>query len=287
MQNNDTFMPLSALQNHIDSAKLALLNSISDIAKKANLKAKHLYKDFSGLYVAGNLALLQKPLIAIIGTREPNQYTRHYTAMLSRELSRSFAIISGGAIGVDSIAHANSGKNIVMVLPCGINLNYPIQNSRLINFARESGLVVSEYERDFMPHKYSFLERNRIIIALSDAVIIPQADLKSGSMSSALLTYALKKPLFVLPHRINESLGTHSLLAQDKARCIYDIRAFVESLRTQYGMQCESEEGDEILEFARSNGLFSEAMKRFGDKVLEYELEGKIMRNGIYIGIGE
>lgn len=280
---NERYLSAKDLESYIDSKYLNVLSDIPNVAKSANLSSKHLYKDFKGLHIAGNLELLKSPKVAIIGTRTPNQYTKHYTATLSAQLStRGFVVLSGGAIGVDSIAHANSGTRSIMVLPCGLNVNYPKENARLIESKRQNALVLSEYKRDFMPHKHSFLERNRIIIALSDFVIIPQADLQSGSMSSANLCFALNLKPFVLPHRLNESLGTQELLSKNRALCIYNANDFVREMCEIYKLD-SIESVDEILAFARSNGLFSEALRLFGDKIFEYELEGKITRNGIYI----
>ncbi|MWV61363.1 DNA processing protein DprA [Helicobacter saguini] len=280
---NSTFFDIKALESYISKDKLKLLNDIPNIAKRANLSSKHLYKEFKGLHISGNLELFKAPKVAIIGTRSPNQYTKHYTATLSRALSnRGFIVVSGGAIGVDSIAHTHSDTHSIMVLPCGLNVNYPKENARLIESKRRNALVVSEYERDFMPHKYSFLERNRIIIALSDFVIIPQADLQSGSMSSANLCYALNLKPFVLPHRLGESLGTQDLLSKNRANCIYNTQDFITQMCENFGLD-SIESSDEILDFARNNGLFSEALRLFGERVLEYELQGKITRNGLYI----
>lgn len=285
MQSGD-FLKLDSkdLEKYVGSDKIALLNNISSLAKAANLSSKYLYKEFTGSYVIGNLSLLKAPKVAIIGTRTPNQYARHYAGLLSREFStHGFSVVSGGAIGIDCIAHMSSGARSIMVLPCGINVNYPRQNATLIESKRQNALVLSEYAPNFMPHKHSFLERNRIIIALSDFVIIPQADLQSGSMSSANLCNVLQKPLFVLPHRINESLGTQDLLAKNKANCIYNAHDFVTSKCKEYGLDSIESSEDELLTFAKNNGLFTEALRLFGDKVLEYELEGKIQRNGVYI----
>lgn len=266
------------------------LLSIKYIAKQHNLSSKHAYKDFQGIFAIGNLDLLKSPIVAIVGTRYPNQYSKQYTAMLSHKLSKQgFAIISGGAIGIDCIAHQNSDTNSILVSPVGLNQIYPKQNKSLFEKIRSSGLLLSEYEDNEMPKPYQFLERNRIIIALSDLVIIPQADLQSGSSSSARLCVALDKPLFVLPHRMNESLGTQELLHFGNASAIYNVESFINHINQKYNFNKEetasqdSSKADKLLEFASNNGLFVEALQKFGDVVFEYELQGKIRRNGLYI----
>lgn len=284
------FFDTLQLREIFSPKQMKSLLCLKDIAKQYNLSGKHIYKDFRGIFAAGNLDLLKSPIIAIIGTRSPNQYSKHYTAMLSRKLSKKgFVIISGGAIGTDCIAHQNSDRNSILVSPVGLNQIYPKQNKNLFEKIRSSGLLLSEYEDNEMPRAHQFLERNRIIIALSDVVIIPQADLQSGSSSSARLCVALDKPLFTLPHRMNESLGTQELLHSRKANAIYNLEFFVNHIYQEYNPNKKDEirednpKVDMLLEFAGNNGLFLEALQRFGDIVFEYELQGKIRRNGLHI----
>lgn len=277
------FLGKQELQAYVDTEKLTLLETMGERAKEAALSSRHLYKRFNGLYAVGNLNLLAQPKVAIIGTRKPNQYARQLAATLAQSLSQAgFVIVSGGAIGIDCIAQSNSVRNI-LVSPAGLNRIYPKENAKLFESIRANGLLLSEYEGESMPYAHSFLERNRIIIALSDIVIIPQADQKSGSSSSANLCVALQKELFVLPHRLHESLGTQELLAQNRAHAIYDVAQFVGMLCSRFEIHKEVVSEDALLAFASKQGLFSDALQLFGDKVFEYELEGKIQRDGLYI----
>ena len=286
IQTHASFIDSSILSEYIGKEKLEILHNIPNIAKQCNLSSKYLYKDFKGIMIQGNLDLLKKPKVAIIGTRTPNQYVKSYTAALAKKFAtKGFVIISGGAVGIDSIAHEHSGPNSIMVLPSGIDTYYPKENISLIDSVRQQGLLMSEYKNGFTPRKHSFLERNRIIIALSDIIIIPQADLRSGSSSSANLSVALKKPLFVLPHRLNESLGTQALLHNNKAMGIYDLELFIQNICKSFDINYANDKDDEILQFAKNHGFFDEALQKFGNKILEYELEGKIRRNGLYIEV--
>lgn len=278
------FLESSALAKYLSMDKIALLDDLIHKAKENNLKSKHLYKAFNGVFAHGNLSLLKKPKVAIIGTRSPNQYAKQMTTQLANTLSqKGFVIVSGGAIGIDSIAHLNANNNAILILPCGIDAIYPKENATLINNLAQNGLVLSEYSGTYKPMKHTFLERNRLIIAWSDIIIIPQADIKSGSRSSANLAITLQKPLFVLPHRLHESRGTQELLHAQKAQCIYDIESFVTNVCEIHNIAYMQEIKDPLLEFAYNNGLFEDALKLFGDLVFAYELEGKIKRNGLYI----
>lgn len=224
--------------------------------------------------VALDSLLQAQPKIAIVGTRKPNPYTKSFVAKLASNIAKlQGVVVSGGAIGVDIIAHTHAFPRTIMFSPSSLDIYYPRSNKAMIEKMMQESVVISEYESPYMPHRFSFLERNRLVIALSDVVIIPQADRQSGSMQSARIACELKKELFVLPHRLGESEGTQELLAKGKAQCIYDINAFLEKI---FGVKLQ--ENDEVLEFCMKNPSFEEAYLKFGEKIYEYELEGKIVR---------
>lgn len=163
-----------------------------------------------------------------------------------------------------------------MVSPASLDIIYPKSNVTIINKIYQQSLVLSPFESPHTPHKFSFLERNKFVVSLGECVIIPQADLTSGSMQSA--NYALKhnKKIFVPPHHINHSKGTQTLAKEGKAQVIWDIDDFIALLNpTQKPLQTS----DTILEFCAKNPFFEEAFLRFGEILFEYELEGKIRRN--------
>lgn len=226
------------------------------------------------LFFTGDFNLINRPLkIAIVGTRKPNTYTKNFINPLVKKLTHAGAIIiSGGALGTDILAHAAALPNTIMIAPNSLDYIYPTSNQHVIKEIAKKSLILSEYEKNYMPKSYSFIQRNRIVIGLSDLVIIPQADLKSGTMQSANIAIKQKKPIYVLPHRINESLGTNWLLQNNLAHAIYDINAFLSVLNITHPPS------DPILEFCALAPSFDEAFEKFGDRILEYELEGKIKR---------
>ena len=116
-----------------------------------------------------------------------------------------------------------------------------------------------------------------IVVSLGDILIVTQADINSGTLTS--INYALKmgKKVFTLPHRLNESLGTQNLIKQNLINVIYDIDEFVEEIT---GIKKNSIQ-DEVLLFCKNNPSYEEAMNKFPNKIFEYELEGKIkIENG-------
>ncbi|MBP5779407.1 MAG: DNA-processing protein DprA, partial [Campylobacter sp.] len=140
----------------------------------------------------------------------------------------------------------------------------------------ENALAISEYEPNQMPTKWSFLERNRLVVALGEALIVAQADLRSGSLQSARLANELGIPVFVFPQKINESKGTNLLLSQNKANLIYDIDEFCAKFLGDNVKILPYLQNDEILNFIMQNDDFNAVLAKFGDRVYEYELDGKI-----------
>jgi DNA processing protein len=241
----------------------------------------------------GNIELLNSPKISIVGTRKPSQYAKNMTYNIASKLSNmGYVIVSGGAMGIDAIAHngailstSNLSNNIntIMVSPTGLNIKYPAVNNKLIDKIDKYGLRISQFEDDFRATSWSFVLRNEIVVALSDILIVSEADINSGTIRS--VEYALKmgKKIYTLPHRIGESKGTNKLLEEGKAEVIYDIDSFIASLENNDKKSNNSSKikksknsDDELLEFCSSNPTFDEVLARFGSLIYEYELMGKI-----------
>ncbi len=233
------------------------------------------------LFYKGNKKLLEKKKIAIVGSRRPYLYTKNIVYELSKKLSNAgICIVSGAAMGVDAIAHSSAGfENTIAVMGNGLDTIYPKVNSNLIKNIEKEGLVLSKFEPDFKATPWSFVVRNEIVVALCDIVIIAQADLNSGSMRSAEFALKQKKEIFVLPHRIGESLGTNKLLNEMAAKAIYDIDDFVAKVSKNIK---KSPIKDEFWEFCSKFPRYQEALRIYKDKVFEAELNGEIIvENGI------
>ena len=228
------------------------------------------------LFYMGNLELLKRPKIAIVGSRKPNQYARELTYQLASKLSNAgICIVSGGAIGIDAIAHKAAGSaDTIMIAATGLDKKYPAINAKLIEDIQTQGLVLSQFSEGSPSTKYNFVLRNELVVALGDILIVSYADLNSGTMRS--VEYALKmgKEVYVLAHRIGESEATNKLLSEGKAKAIYDIDAFV----SQFGVtKAESLESDEFLEYCKSSPTYEDALKKFPSRVFEAELSGEII----------
>lgn len=163
--------------------------------------------------------LLKRPRIGIVGSRKPTPYGRAVTASLSSDLaSKGIVIVSGLALGVDSIAHAScldAQGTTIAVLPAGLDKIYPTSHHQLAKRIVESGgLLLTEYPVRTEPLRHNFIARNRIIAALSEGLLITEAALASGSLHTARFALELGIPVFAVPGPINSPMseGTNNLI---------------------------------------------------------------------------
>ncbi|WP_297575694.1 DNA-processing protein DprA [uncultured Campylobacter sp.] len=247
------------------------MNFISEIEELKKLKNPP-----KKLYYKGNLKLLKSPKIAIVGSRKMTVYTKNLVFSLASKLKNAgVVVVSGGALGVDIVAHEGAYPNTIGVFANGLNIYYPQTNRQMIEKIYQNSLALSAYDPDEVARKYYFLERNKIVVALSSALVVAQAALDSGSMRSAKYALELGIPIYVLPQKMFESDGTNYLLANNKARLIYNIDEFIKEL----GFNKKSI-SDPLLADIEKNGDFDTLYEKFGEKLFWYELEGKIAIDG-------
>lgn len=170
------------------------------------------------LYARGRALDASVPTIGIVGARKSTEFGQKAAYSLGARLALAgFTVISGGAIGVDSMAHAGAmkaGGSTIVVLGCGLDACYLMVQESLRKKAEIYGTVISEFEPKTPATRYTFPIRNRIISALSCGVAVIEAGRKSGALITA--TYAMEhgKEIFALPGNINEPQygGTNDLL---------------------------------------------------------------------------
>lgn len=232
------------------------------------------------LYYKGDLTLLKRPKISIVGSRRPNPYTRSMVYELSKKLSLSgVCVVSGAAIGVDAIAHEGAGAdNTIAVLPSGIDIRYPSSNAGLIEAIEKRGLTLSQFEPDFATREWSFIARNETVVALGEVLIVAEADIGSGSMHSAEFALSMGKPIYVLPHRLRESAATRQLVQEGKATAIDEIDRFV-ALISQKARNTLND--SPFIAYCRNHPIYDDALRQFPREIFEAELTGSIeIRNG-------
>ncbi len=228
------------------------------------------------IYYSGNLGLLDKIKISIVGTRKPSKYTREFTQKLALALSNhDICIVSGGAMGVDAVAHLGAkSHNTIAVLPCGIDIKYPSVNKNLLQDIEDNGLLLSQFEKGFKSRPWTFVTRNELVVALGEVLVVSEADINSGSMRSIEYAIKMKKKIFVLPQRLGESNATNKLLASRKVEAIYDIDTFISYFSKKKSSL--SKNNDSFLEYCETNPSYDEALSRYANKVFEAELNGDI-----------
>lgn len=178
------------------------------------------------LYKLGHADLDAPEMISIVGTRHATAYGSRYVTSLIADLSVYFpqlCIVSGLALGIDSAAHLGAleaGVTTVAVVAHGLNTIYPSQNRDLAKrIVTSGGAIISEYPSGTTPYKSRFLERNRIVATLTDAVIVAESADKGGAMSTAAVASSYGRELFAVPGRLGDemSAGCNRLIRSQKA----------------------------------------------------------------------
>lgn len=190
------------------------------------------------LFVKGKKEILNLPCISIVGARKPLASSNHYLKKIIKNLeNKNITIVSGLAIGIDTLAHKYSLENMlptIAVLPCGINKIYPQRNTQLANQIIENGLILSEFMPDIPARKHHFLQRNRIVTGLSQMLLVVQAKTKSGTMSSANHALEQNREVLVIPSEFNNELSTGNFeLIQSGAYCLSSVSEAVNIISKQ------------------------------------------------------
>ena len=170
------------------------------------------------LYCKGNLELLKKRRVAVIGSRKVSGYGRWVAQNIGKRLSENdVVVVSGLAKGADAFAHIGAleaGGNTIAVLGCGLDHCYPTDNRALQKQIERDGLVISEYPPHYCVRSYNFPARNRIIAGLSEIVIVAEAGLNSGSFITVEEAEKIGRDVLVVTGNINSQycVGSNKLI---------------------------------------------------------------------------
>lgn len=186
------------------------------------------------LILKGNISALLQQSLAIVGTRNPTSYGARIAGDFAAGFAdREWAIVSGGAYGIDSYAHKGAliAEGVtVAVIASGIDINYPAGNTRLFAEICESGAMVTEFMpgQRALPHR--FLTRNRLIASLSKATLVVEAAFRSGSLRTARDAAEIFRPVMAIPGPINSptSEGCHRLIGERAAEIVTSVADAVE-----------------------------------------------------------
>lgn len=184
--------------------------------------------------VRGNVETLRKKKVAIVGTRHSTATGMNFVSDLAQSFANhEYAVVSGMAMGTDSAAHIgalkpNGDTQTIAVLAGGVDYIWPIENESLYYEIIERGCVISEMPVGLKPNAQNFVQRNRWVAGLAEMLVISEADLKSGSMTTARFAIDYKKPVFAVPGHPSDarSAGPNSLIRNGMATLCMSSKDF-------------------------------------------------------------
>ena len=252
------------------------------------------------LWVRGDGSALGKleQSVSIVGSRGATSYGENATdSMVSALVPKGFSIVSGGAYGIDGIAHRSTlalRGNTVAVMAGGLDKFYPSGNSDLLRRVSQTGAVISEVPPGTIPSKWRFLQRNRLISALGQSTLVIEANWRSGALNTVSHCERLERPIYALPGPITspKSAGTNKLIAEGRAQLVVDGDDLLERLGETIRVTTQQELdglgaiekrvfdalGYDVLEIAEicSSAGLTRDEARFG--LSNLELDGLVLR---------
>ena len=260
------------------------------------------------IYAIGNTKILNSTcIVGIVGSRQCTEYGRKVAFEFAKELSKNgICIVSGMAIGIDGAAHNGAiqekGKTIA-VLGSGLNYIYPNENEWLFHkIVKNNGCIITEHETNVEVNKARFPKRNRLISALSDIVLVVEAEYRRGSSITVNYAKKMKKTICAIPSNIYSyaGIGTNRML-QEGAKLITKPSQIIQMLE-----ETNKDEQDEAKKIPKKYldiykllshkpininelvRILNTNIQEINSKLTLMELEGFIVQDGtnIYIKKG-
>ena len=288
-----------------------------DVAQKMNI---HYVSDDSDFYpsalrdlknhppiitVRGNLETLTRPTVSIVGTRHATGVGMKFVADMAATFAEdNIAVVSGMAIGTDSAAHrgalrATGNTNTIAVLAGGVDYIWPLENESLYWEIVERGAVISEMPVGFVPVATNFVQRNRWVAGISDKLILSEADMKSGSMTTARFAIDFGRDVWAIPSHPADfrGAGPNSLIRSGDAKLCVGIQDFFadaqkEKIKTKNQKKNDSENSvfDKIGSVPVSESVLTELVKKsvseIKSELVVLELQGLVRKvDGGYVRI--
>ena len=255
------------------------------------------------LFAQGNVALLQRPSVAIVGSRNPTAQGNENAFAFAQALSQAgITVVSGLALGVDGAAHegALAGGRLgstVAVVGTGLDRVYPKAHLALAHRIAQEGLLISEFTLGTPPLSANFPKRNRIVAGLSRGTLVVEAALQSGSLITARLAMEMGREVLAIPGSIHspQAKGCHALIKQG-AKLVETAQDVLEEMSWRVGAAPASQDGDQADEPSGAEDLVLGAMgydpvgqdalsartgmgpADLGARLLELEMMGQVAR---------
>jgi DNA processing protein len=226
-------------------------------------RLREIYDPPAVLWVRGDVTLLAKPGIAVVGTRHPSPYGVGMAEMLSRDLAaRGVVVLSGMARGVDTAAHKGAleakGKTVA-VWGTGIDVIYPKENKKLAeNIVASGGAIVSEFPLGTFPAPQNFPIRNRVLSGMSVGVLVIEAAEYSGTRITARLAMEQNRDVYAVPGNVTNknSWGPNTLIKQG-AKLTATWEDVWEDLASEVKLQLQEARGVAGINESKMNGVAS------------------------------
>ncbi len=186
------------------------------------------------LYYIGNLDLLKRPCIAVVGSRTCSKIGKEISFSISKELSSlGICVVSGFALGIDREAHLGAleekGSSIA-VMGCGLDIIYPSRNRDIWSNLKKKGLILSEFPIGTLPEGNNFPKRNRIISGISYGIVVIEAKERSGSLITARLGIEQGRIVFAVPSSVFSTYQGTNKLIREGATLVTSAKEIVEEL---------------------------------------------------------
>jgi len=231
-------------------------------------RLREIYDPPAVLWIRGNVELLSRPGIAVVGTRHPSPYGAGMAELLARDLAnRRLVILSGMARGVDTAAHKGAieaGGKTVAVWGTGIDVIYPKENKKLAeSIVATGGTIVSEYPLGTFPAPQNFPIRNRILSGMSIGVLVIEAAEYSGTRITARCAMEQNRDVYAVPGNVtNKNAWGPNTLIKQGAKLTATWEDVWEDLPSQIRLELEDElagDGQGESKTAGTASLFNEA----------------------------
>ena len=218
----------------MEQAKRLNIHYISDDDIRYPQNLKKLPNHPPVITVRGNLDVLNRPMVGIVGTRHATAAGQQLVAEIAESFAmHGYVVVSGMAIGTDTAAHhgalrVSGNVQTIAVLAGGADYIWPLENESLYYQILERGAVISEMPVGFVPKATNFVQRNRWVAGMSEKLILGEADMKSGSMTTARFAIDYGRDVWAIPsHPLDpRALGPNSLIRSGDAKLCIGVQDF-------------------------------------------------------------
>lgn len=188
------------------------------------------------LFLRGDLTLLARPMVAVVGSRTPSRYGERIAYRAAYALARAgVVVVSGLARGLDARAHRgalDAGGQTIAVLGCGLDVPYPRGNADLRGAIPHSGLLLTEYPSGSLPLQFHFPARNRLIAGLARCLVVVEGKVKGGTSNTVDWTLRQGKSVLAVPGHVDEpEAAGPNLLITNGARPFLSPRDVLDELK--------------------------------------------------------